>query len=192
MLVRRSSGFSPILALVLLLLVGVGSAVAIKVISERPLPPVDSRATGGVKLNAPSAGKPAAPSESAKSAEKAVNLTNPKTLVVVTRPRSDGKAFIVEFTAASFSNVEFIDYSLTYESGEDSIDKGIQGTIASPVAAVDGTSKTGLQYIRRELVFGTCSKNVCVYDIKPRSFKLTVVTKLVKGGTEKIVTTLSL
>lgn len=81
--------------------------------------------------------------------------------------RADRKALIVNFsnlqTAASIS------YELTYLS--EGISQGVAGNITS-------SSETSTQ---RELLFGTCSKNVCRYHTGITQMKLVVISSLKSG-----------
>ena len=77
--------------------------------------------------------------------------------------RNDRLAVIVTFlNLARFANV---DYTLTYTAN--GIDQGVQGSIPTNENA----------NVTRELLFGTCSKNVCTYHRGIQKMKLTVTAQ---------------
>lgn len=88
-------------------------------------------------------------------------------LVIKPKIRSDRRALIVNFSnlgvASSFS------YTLEYTANN--IPQGVAGTI----------TPTGEESLQRELLFGTCSKNVCRYHTRISGMKF-VVTSTLKSG----------
>ena len=92
--------------------------------------------------------------------------------------RSDRLA--AEISLINLSNIQSVSYSLTYSAG--GVEQGVQGTI----------DPLGQSAISRELLFGTCSKNVCAYhrNIKNMRLRFTATTKsgktLVKGYLIKV------
>ncbi|MCL5676087.1 MAG: hypothetical protein M1120_03090 [Patescibacteria group bacterium] len=80
----------------------------------------------------------------------------------------------------NLSGIESISYSLTYYSN--GVEQGVSGTI----------DPLGQNSINRELLFGTCSKNVCTYNrnIKNMHLRFVATTKsgrtLVKGYLIKV------
>lgn len=82
------------------------------------------------------------------------------------RLRGDRKALLVSFS--NVQNAESISYTLLYQTnGQD------EGAIGS-VNPSQGTAT-------RELLFGTCSRNVCRYHQNITNAKLEVVAKLKSG-----------
>ena len=92
--------------------------------------------------------------------------------------RGDRQAALVSLF--NLSNIATISYSLTYSAN--GVEQGVQGTI----------DPLGQSTISRELLFGTCSKNVCTYhrNIKNMRLRFTATTKsgrtLVKGYLIKV------
>lgn len=81
--------------------------------------------------------------------------------------RRDRRALIV-----NFSNLGIVS-SLSYELGyvAQGIPQGVAGTI----------TPTGETTLQRELLFGTCSRNVCRYHTNIKDMKL-IVTSTLKSG----------
>ena len=79
--------------------------------------------------------------------------------------RGDRKALIINFT--NLQNVTAVSYLLTYKTSTQ--DEGVQG-----VLNLSGAGST-----TTELLFGTCSKNVCRYHIgiKDAHLEVTYTTK---------------
>lgn len=103
-----------------------------------------------------------------RSGGKVVTRSAGNRLIITPRLRKDRQALIV-----SFSNLKAVSdftYELEYES--EGIAQGVAGTITP-----SGETSTS-----RELLFGTCSKNVCRYHKKIKNMKLTVTSTLT-GGT---------
>lgn len=86
--------------------------------------------------------------------------------VVSAKLRSDRRALIVNFK--NLSQVKSLSYTLSYKAG--GISQGVVGTI---------TPKTDTA--KRELLFGTCSKNVCRYHKNIKEMKLVVTAKFKSG-----------
>lgn len=68
-------------------------------------------------------------------------------------PRSDKKAVILKIGQIPQGTTS-VDYELSYETGE-GLPRGVLGTIHL---------KEEEEEIEREILLGTCSRNVCVYD----------------------------
>ena len=68
-------------------------------------------------------------------------------------PRKDKKAVILKIAKIP-DGVTSIDYELTYET-EEGLPRGVLGTIRL---------QEGERRVEREIILGTCSRNVCVYD----------------------------
>ncbi len=85
-------------------------------------------------------------------------------------PRSDKKAVFLKITSFP-EGVNTIEYELTYDAKEGP--RGVLGTI----------NYKGEDKIQREILLGTCSKNVCRYDEGVKKVTLTIVFKGAK--TEK-------
>ena len=102
---------------------------------------------------------------------------------VIPYVRVDKKALFVDFegfdTGALAGNIEYIYYNLNYTNKNTGVAGGVEGSFLATKDQIYG-SYGGKNYARRELVFGTCSKNVCDYH-KPKDVKLTVNTKLKTG-----------
>lgn len=88
-------------------------------------------------------------------------------LVIKPRLRSDRRALIVNFS--NLGVVSSFSYELIYTSS--SIPQGVAGTI----------TPRGEESTQRELLFGTCSRNVCRYHTGISGMKF-VVTSTLKSG----------
>lgn len=90
---------------------------------------------------------------------------------VIIKPqlRRDRRALIV-----NFSNLGVVS-SLSYELGyvAQGIPQGVAGTI----------TPSGETSLRRELLFGTCSRNVCRYHTGIKNMKF-IITSVLKSGTK--------
>ena len=73
-------------------------------------------------------------------------------------------------TLSGFGNVSSVSYQLTYTTN--GIPEGVSGTI-QPTGATE----------TRELLFATCSKNVCRWNTNIRDARLVVTSKLKSGLT---------
>lgn len=76
-----------------------------------------------------------------------------ETVEVSLTPRQDKKAVILKISQIP-SETRSIDYELSYETGE-GLPRGVLGTIHL---------KEEEEQVEREILLGTCSRNVCVYD----------------------------
>ena len=93
--------------------------------------------------------------------EKEVYETiSPEELGLTLKARSDKKAVIMEVTR--LDGITMIDYELSYLAKGD-IPRGVIGSIQV---------KSSDKKISRELLLGTCSRNVCKYDEGVTSVKL--------------------
>ncbi len=89
-------------------------------------------------------------------------------LIVTPRLRRDRKALIVNLS--NLGAVSSLSYELTYMAGD--VSQGVAGTI---------TPKGELS-AQRELLFGTCSKNVCRYHTNITGMRFVVTSTLKSGG----------
>lgn len=87
---------------------------------------------------------------------------------VLATVRTDKKALNLDFSGFP-ANTESVSYSVTYTYRDNGARSGVDGTI-SP-----GKSKA--KSLRKQLLFGTCSKNVCVLH-RCKNVKITVRTKI--------------
>lgn len=106
-------------------------------------------------------------SRSRQSSTKSAVL--PGSVYTTVKFRGDRKAIIINFSNINLANS--ITYTLSYTAN--GIDQGAQGTITPA-----GESST-----TRELLFGTCSKNVCTYHYNIVGAKLEIRSKLKSGTT---------
>ncbi len=100
----------------------------------------------------PQAGKASAKTVVKSSTSSGINITP--------RLRSDRRALIVYFS--NLQNAKSVSYSLTYN------------TSTQPEGAIGSVSTTGPSNTSQELLFGTCSKNVCRYHIGVNNARLEV------------------
>lgn len=93
--------------------------------------------------------------------------TSAKKPIISPALRSGRKALIVNFS--NLQTASSISYELTYNSNGTT--QGVIGTIAP----------NGQTAISRELLFGTCSKNVCTYHTNIEGMKFVVTSTLTSG-----------
>jgi len=84
-------------------------------------------------------------------------------------PRYDNKAVVLKINKIS-ADVISIEYELSYEA-KGGLPRGVLGKIEV---------KSGQETILREILLGTCSRNVCVYDEGVKKVSLTL--KFNKAG----------
>ena len=107
---------------------------------------------------------------------------------VVPYVRVDKKALFVDFE--NFNNtIDHVYYNLNYNRRDNGIKGGVEGSFFPSVAAYSG-SYNGKNYIRRELIFGTCSQGVCVYH-PAKDVVLTVKTYIKNGKVAQYTKVLS-
>src|SRR5581483_6763532 len=70
--------------------------------------------------------------------------------------------------------------SVSYEITYDTSSKGTQGVVGSPVELSSGQTK----YVNDKLIFGSCSRNVCVYDQGVSNIQINIRLQY-KDGSEK-------
>jgi len=106
-----------------------------------------------------------------KVSKKAITPQKSSTKGISVSPklRSDRKALIVYF--GNLQNAENVSYMLIYKTN------GQEEGAGGSVRPAQGTTAT------RELLFGTCSKNVCRYHANISNMKLEVTAKLKSGKT---------
>lgn len=96
--------------------------------------------------------KPLAQNTVSNSEEPKVKKVKPEEIGLALVARADNKA--VNMVIKNLSGISSIDYELNYNA-EGNIPRGVIGSVEV---------KSGDSVIRRELLLGTCSKNVCKYD----------------------------
>lgn len=101
-------------------------------------------------------------------AKTAVTTTS-ASIIISPRLRKDRKALLVTFS--NLSKVSSFSYELTYLGS--GIDQGVFGSVEPK-----GENSTS-----RELLFGTCSHNVCRYHAGIQDMRFVVTTKLKSGQT---------
>ena len=94
-------------------------------------------------------------------------VTTGERLVIKPKLRSDHRALIINFS--NLGVVSSFSYTLEYTST--GIPQGVSGTV----------TPAGEQSTQRELLFGTCSKNVCRYHTGISGMKF-IVTSTLKSG----------
>ncbi|KKU91834.1 MAG: hypothetical protein UY21_C0009G0025 [Microgenomates group bacterium GW2011_GWA1_48_10] len=101
-----------------------------------------------------------------------------KGINVIPYVRVDKKALFVDFDHFT-SDMDYIYYNLNYVNKNTGVKGGVEGSfLTSPLPKFGNYG--GFDYARRELVYGTCSKNVCNYH-SPKTVTLTVNTHFSKG-----------
>ena len=105
-------------------------------------------------------------------------------VTVIPYVRADKNAMFVDFEHANFNNIEYIYFNLNYDSDEPETKRGVEGSFIPTQTEVSG-HYNNKPYYRYELIFGTCSKDVCTYDDGVRDVKLTVNTKFLTGQVDQ-------
>ncbi len=105
--------------------------------------------------------------QAAKTSSKTVVKTTGSGINISPRLRTDRRALIVYFS--NLQNAKSISYSLTYE------------TSVQQEGAMGALNLTGASNTSQELLFGTCSKNVCRYHSGIKNAKLEVSYTLKSG-----------
>lgn len=104
--------------------------------------------------------------------------TNNDGVSVIPYVRADKKALFVDFENFP-ANTEYVYYNLNYDNRNTGVKNGVEGSF-NPTPNMYTGWYGGHPYVRRQLLFGTCSQGVCVYG-HPKNVTLTVNTKLTKG-----------
>jgi len=94
------------------------------------------------------------------------SLNNP---LVLAYPRSDGNAVILEIS--KLNGINKVSYEMIYQTKTQQ-----EGTLGTPIVL-----KSGETSIKRELLFGTCSKNVCRYHEGVESGSLSIKFAKIEG-----------
>lgn len=92
--------------------------------------------------------------------KKSVAVKNTTSINVSPKLRGDKKALIVYFS--NLQNAKSVSYMLVYKSN------------GQEEGAMGGINLTGLSNQSQELLFGTCSKNVCRYHTNIKNARLEV------------------
>lgn len=87
----------------------------------------------------------------------------------------DKKTLFIDFESSNLKNVEYIYYNLNYDTSEEGTLRGAESKIVPDPK--EFKTYNGKPYIRKQLLTGTCSKNVCVWHQHPRNIRITVKTK---------------
>lgn len=98
--------------------------------------------------------------QSTKAVSKTTTKSIGATIGVYPKMRADRKALIINFS--NLQNATAVSYSLTYK------------TSVQEEAAMGGINLNGQSNAKEELLFGTCSKNVCRYHSNIANAKLEV------------------
>lgn len=101
------------------------------------------------------------------SAPASKNISSVQSITVFPRLRTDRQALLVTF--GNLQNANTVSYTLQYATNGQQ--EGAIGTI----------TLTGLRTAERELLFGTCSKNICRYHTRISNMKFEVTAELKSG-----------
>ena len=97
---------------------------------------------------------------------------------VIPYVRADKKALFVDFEG--FTNeMGYVYYNLNYNQKASNVKGGVEGSFVPSGVPYTG-HYNNVPYIRREILFGSCSKNVCIYH-NPKNVTLTVNTQILEG-----------
>ncbi|MCR4324908.1 MAG: hypothetical protein NUV69_04460, partial [Candidatus Curtissbacteria bacterium] len=89
----------------------------------------------------------------------------------------------VDFESKAFSNIQYVYFNFTYDHSGPGKKGGVEGSFIPGNETVKHYN--GVPYIRRALIFGACSRNVCTYEPNPKNVKLTVNTKMKSGPVDQ-------
>ena len=101
----------------------------------------------------------------------------------------DKKRILLDFQSKNLDKMEYIYYNLNYDTDMPETIRGVEGKFIPEKK--DFKYFSGIPYVRRELIIGTCSGKVCHYDANPRKFNFTVKSKL-KNAKSEVVTVMSI
>lgn len=87
--------------------------------------------------------------------------------------RSDRKALFIDFDHFT-GTMDYVYYNLNYTNKESGQKGGVEGSFLANQVPFTGYYN-GLGYVRREVLFGTCSQGICIIH-KPKNVMLTVNT----------------
>lgn len=107
---------------------------------------------------------------------------------VIPYVRVDKKALFVDFDHFN-GTMDYVYYNLNYKDRATGVLGGIEGSFATSPLPISG-NYGGFDYVRQQLVFGTCSKNTCVYN-SPKSVILTVNTHYTGGKIAQVTEVLN-
>lgn len=107
-------------------------------------------------------------SKSSGSSSSSVSKSNSTTIGIAPKLRADRKALVISFS--NLQNATAVSYLLTYMQGSGQ-QEGAGGAL----------NLTGSSSQSAELLFGTCSKNVCRYHTGIRDARLEVTYTLKNG-----------
>lgn len=109
------------------------------------------------------------PQAAKKGSKQAVVKSSGIGVSVFPKLRADRKALIVNF--ANLQNAKSVSYTLTYKQSLRSDDLK---TAVQEEGAIGTINLTGSQAATQELLFGTCSKNICRYHTNITNARLEV------------------
>lgn len=101
--------------------------------------------------------------------EETLPTISDKELIVDLTPRADRKAVFLKITKFP-KGTTMIEYEMTYDTN--GVERGVMGTI---------NIKSDDELINREILLGSCSKNVCVYDKNVEKIKLVLRIETKEG-----------
>ena len=96
----------------------------------------------------------------------------------------------VDFASKNFSNIAYVYFNFNYNTTAPGTKRGVEGSFVPYYEKF--LEYNGVPYVRRQLLFGTCSKNVCTYDPKPTGVKITVNTKMKSGSVDQYTRIISI
>jgi hypothetical protein len=103
--------------------------------------------------------------------------------------RADKKALFIDFESF-LKNTEYIYYNLNYTNKDNGVKGGVEGSFIPNLETYTGYLN-GKPYIRKEILFGSCSRKVCKLH-KVKDVTLTVNTKMKLGKDAQYTTVLHL
>lgn len=197
-----------IFTVVLILIIGIASAVTIYIIRQTnvqtttkasepavatpkkiPWPPVQPTATNSGSKTQSGKSTEETPLPTEKPAAKKVTnpswvYTGASKISVLPIPNGLKNTLYIKFETDSFTGVSTISYLLTYNSGLTSIVRSAQGSITPSANPIVKDNATKLFAITRSIFLGTCSQNVCTADSNTNSFKLTITVTYDDGTSD--------
>lgn len=108
---------------------------------------------------------------------------------VIPYVRGGRQLAFVDFSSKNFSDIQYIYFNFNYNTTAPGTKRGVEGSF------IPANEKLlefgGVPYVRRQLLFGTCSGNVCTYDPNPRDVKITVNVKMKSGPVDQYTRVIS-
>jgi hypothetical protein len=160
------------------LLIGIGIAIAIIVIG------------GGVFFLNKSKSNPTTTNQTQNQESGTISKLSPQDIGLTLSASPDNKK--VKFSIAHTSGIKSVSYEITYEA-ESTVAEREEGADARVQRGITGDAKiTGGSYTSEWLDLGSCSRNVCKYDVGVTEIQLILKITKTDGKVYEVEQSLSL